>query len=587
MTRFAAPALVAVLAAAGSAVDPARPPAPTVQDVVFFSPDGPVRVRLTLTRHGRPLEDGWTRALDGLFAFADKNGDGTLDATERAAVQQSGRGLGEGYLLLGNGVFRSNRATGFAFPETNGKVGREEFRSGFRSAGYGPVAFTPVPPRADSKALTDALFKHLDANGDGTLSATELRAARTRLAHLDVNEDELLTPDELLKRTRGEYLTGEVVILSGSSYATVPQPPRLAEVVMPGGRTVTAEELLAARDTDKDGVLTAAELGCPPAAFARLDANGDGKLDADELASWLRSPADLEATVDLTEPAPTFWGFSPDRARGSPPVAIGGTGRMTDRAKAEGDGAVRLSTPAARIRITADPRAASGGDQWRHSVNSLRLAFDELAGEAGVLEKKRLAERKEFRHVVPLFELADRDGDGKMSRAELDALHTAYDPLSACRAEVVVADRGRGLFELLDRDGDGVLTPRELNAAADLLAALDRNGDGKLSRDELPCGYEVTVRPAAISVFPQSVWTVDDLDLVDFTFFYDAPVRPAVVLPADVPEWFRAMDRNGDGDVSAREFVGPPALFKRIDTDGDGLISPAEARAYEKARRGR
>jgi hypothetical protein len=42
------------------------------------------------------------------------------------------------------------------------------------------------------------------------------------------------------------------------------------------------------------------------------------------------------------------------------------------------------------------------------------------------------------------------------------------------------------------------------------------------------------------------------------------------------------MDRNQDGDVSQREFLGTPEEFKRIDADGDGLISPAEAEAYQK-----
>jgi hypothetical protein len=43
------------------------------------------------------------------------------------------------------------------------------------------------------------------------------------------------------------------------------------------------------------------------------------------------------------------------------------------------------------------------------------------------------------------------------------------------------------------------------------------------------------------------------------------------------PAWFRAMDRNNDGDVSLKEFIGPLERFKEIDADGDGLISPDEA----------
>ncbi len=42
------------------------------------------------------------------------------------------------------------------------------------------------------------------------------------------------------------------------------------------------------------------------------------------------------------------------------------------------------------------------------------------------------------------------------------------------------------------------------------------------------------------------------------------------------------MDRNRDGDVSRREFVGTDAAFRALDIDGDGLLSPAEARAAKR-----
>ncbi|WP_425618963.1 hypothetical protein NA78x_002688 [Anatilimnocola sp. NA78] len=51
---------------------------------------------------------------------------------------------------------------------------------------------------------------------------------------------------------------------------------------------------------------------------------------------------------------------------------------------------------------------------------------------------------------------------------------------------------------------------------------------------------------------------------------FGRPYRPG-------PAWFNAMDRNGDGGVSGREFSGPAEIFYKLDLDQSGLLSPAEA----------
>ena len=45
------------------------------------------------------------------------------------------------------------------------------------------------------------------------------------------------------------------------------------------------------------------------------------------------------------------------------------------------------------------------------------------------------------------------------------------------------------------------------------------------------------------------------------------------------PVWFQKMDRNHDGEVSLREFLGPLSVFRRLDTNGDGRLDAREAQS--------
>jgi Ca2+-binding EF-hand superfamily protein len=106
------------------------------------------------------------------------------------------------------------------------------------------------------------------------------------------------------------------------------------------------------------------------------------------------------------------------------------------------------------------------------------------------------------------------------------------------------------------------------------LQAHDKNGDGAIDAQELPLQFRVVLNS-----------NVNQQQFVVATPFSMRGSGPATVsYPPQAPLWFRKMDRNADGDVSRREFLGAAEDFARIDTNGDGLIDAAEAAAANRKR---
>jgi len=408
-------------------------------------------------------------------------------------------------------------------------------------------------------------FEAMDKDGDGNITPEEFEKACANLKppvspaqaaplfdKLDKDKSGGITPDEFFDEAGGK-----------DKFAPVTIPELKRRLMDTHG---TPKETFAAMDKDGDGTITPEEFeeGCknlkPPLTpeqakhlFAELDKDGSGGITPEELYEVVGGP-DAFAGDMLTLPE-----FKKRAAatHGTPKAAYGafdkdGDGKITPEEFAEG--CKNLQPPvspqeAAPLfkQLDANGDGTVSPEEWYDAMGAPDT-FSTSPGDPGHVSLPEYMERVKAKDGTPkkAYEAMDADGDGQVTPEEFIAACAKLDPPIDKAAALP-------LFEQLDKDDSGSITPEE---------------------------YYDAVGPEE-GFFPQP----GDPDYVSLP-----DLKKRAKAKYGTPEAaYKAMDKDGDGEVTQAEFVAgcknlePPLteaqaipLFRELDANGDDGVSPAE-----------
>ena len=525
-----------------------------VYDLLYLGKSRPYFVRFHITVNDKPYGEFWKEYLDALFRNLDVNSDGYLDQKEADRVP-SFTSLKQ--LLSSNNLYVPLMPPAeFADLDADhdGRVSRNELEQYYLRH---DVTLTRLIPGYNTdpfaEMVSKALFRHLDKNGDGKLTKEELLQAESLLDKLDLNEDEILSlseiaPEVTLGNVRPPVTVDQNEVARKFIVATPLQPI-----------SHLAHTLLHYYDRDKDFHLTREESGLDAEAFARLDRDGNGKLDVPELADWfVHGLPDLEVRISFHRTGATGWAELQSFRKQTVKVTELPKGVIKARL-----GEIGLEIGGGSETVFS-PLRSNLLENYR---GSFRQMFQQLAKERVYIESSDLLGTN-VPHLAMALQMGDRNGDGKLTLEELDAYLGLQFQAMETGLGFTVFSQTRNWFAALDTDGDGRLSRMELkNAWKSLTTYLGTTGD---SIEGIGGPTELRLILHRGQVAHQN---------------YAAPnqvQRNRPIVPTRGPLWFRMMDRNGDGYVSRREFLGSKEDFDRIDTNHDGMISPEEAEAATK-----
>jgi len=439
----------------------------------------------------------------------DEGSDGVDQARKRIADRFLERHDTDGDGLVSAAEFPQGGRLKFEDADRNGdgfldgtEVGRM-FDRGRRRGGRGGAGRAPGPEQI--REMAARIMKRLDKDADGKLVGDEIPAdaqGRLDLSKADRNEDGGV---DLFEVTIA--LTERMRARGGD------QPGR-------GGRD--AGRMLKQMDRNGDGSIDEAEWRGPAEAFARVDADGDGVISADE----------------LTRAAKAMRGRGDRGDRGGRRIA-----QRLKQLDADGDGSIsadEFKGPEPmfkRLDQDQDGRISAG------EIEAASKAAGRWRGRAGEAFFRRLDANEdgkiaadEWKQRPELFQRLDANGDGFITRDEV----TPKGPRRGRRNRIDV---------------------RSGKDSAHFLAKYDTNRDGSVSRDE----FSHERRFAEIDTDGDGVLQKTEIE--------EAMDKRR---SEEAYGFLERYDLNADGKVTRDEFTGPAMLFERMDRNHDGIIDATD-----------
>ncbi|MFO0946972.1 MAG: hypothetical protein U1D30_13665 [Planctomycetota bacterium] len=503
----------------------------------------------------------WDEIFDDLFDFLDRNGNGVLDATEITLAPSpfSIRQILWGNFVAGTRLPSSTVAKEFK----SGAISRKDLANFYRrhSIGTGVVGWGRSPW---DTTITSIMARHLDGNEDGNISEPEIRAARMLLKRFDFSGDEMLDVLELMPTRQSSVTPGATFIRPLNVEGNQPTDLRWMVLVRLLRRPKSSElgqgsalggdgrdwPAAAANHVVSTPIRFKSDADSGMHAVEKEDRSDSGPGNRGEADLSMVSDAALAMAIHALEPNRVFhWRVNLGRRSAGQ--------RVLQRTAAPGRGEKVEQTGMPRLGdVQIHLRAADGMlvEMARGARERLHADFKTADRDGNeTIDDRELAEKVSLGQLQELLTISDRNGNGLLEKGELGTWLDLQARMARAHVLLSLIDGGYSLFDMLDVDRDDRLSARELEGAHAVLKEHNCfSAMGILSRENLP-RYVV----GTVSI--------------------GHPTAPLNDLHHDSPSWFEGMDRNRDGEVSFREYVGTLDRFLQLDRNGNQRIEREEA----------